>query len=607
MRFLSLDTAYWAARNTLVRFPMALVSALIAATTAVLMIENSNDEHPRLLATAVLGIPLFMASVTFAERRGIASRHRWMLDLALAAGLALLFVSSIDWSDRLAFLRFAQLMVAGHLIAAVAPYFTASSLDGFWQFNRILLLRFLMGAFFALALFLGLAIALGALDPLFGVDIENETYVRLFVLLAFVFHPWFFLAGVPKDYAELEHRDDYPAALKVFSQFVLMPLVVIYLVILTAYLGKVLITRTWPSGWIGYLVSCVSATGVLALLLLHPLRERADSRWVNVYGRWWFVALLPSLAMLLTAIAKRIGQYGITEPRYFLLVLALWLLGLSLYYGITASRNIKLIPMTLGAVALLTSMGPWSAYSVSHWSQLGRLGGLLEKHGMGSAGAPRPAATPVPIEDRREMSAIFRYLASTRGPEAIAEAIGVAEDTVRVWGDSLRMGLEDDLASHAMRRLGVRYSPRWEQQPGPGGGIHFWANRSVPGSIEVAGFELMKAVSFPGAAWIGTATDSLEIARVDTTGGPLVVRREGVELFTLDLVAAIGDVVSVDSLQISSGVPLSQSVTVEGQGGGYRVRLLIDHFNGEIRDGRLIWHSVSGYLLAGGFKHNGER
>ena len=600
MRFLSLDTAYWAARNTLVRFPMALVSALIAAIAAIRMIENSNDEVPRLVATAVLGIPLFVASVTSAERRGIAPRHRWMLDLALAAGLALLYISSIGWSDQLTVLRFAQLLVAGHLVVAVAPYLTGSSLDGFWQFNRILLLRFLLGGFFAAALFVGLAIALGALDQLFGADIKNETYAHLFVVLSFVFHPWFFLAGVPRDYGDLERRDDYPAALKVFSQFVLMPLVVIYLVILTAYLGKVLITRTWPSGWIGYLVSCVSATGVLALLLLHPLRERADSRWVNVYGRWWFVALLPSLAMLLTAIAKRIGQYGITEPRYFLLVLALWLLGLSLYYGITASRNIKLIPITLGAVALLTSMGPWSAYSVSHWSQLGRLGGLLEEHGMGSVGAPRPAATTVPIEDRREMCAVFRYLASSRGPEAIAEAIGVAEDTVRVWGDSLRMGLEDDLASRAMRRLGLTYVARWEQPPASGG-IPVWANRSEPGPIAIEGFELIEPVHLPSTGWIGTATDSLEYTRVDSSG-VLVIRHDGVDLFTLDVAAAIGDAVTNDSLQSVRGVPLARAVAVEGPGSGYRVRLLLDNFNGELRNGRLVWQSGSGYLLAGGFK-----
>ena len=600
MRWLSLDTAWWAARNTLARFPMALLSAIVAAIAASLTIENNSGQHARLLATALLGLPLFIASVVTAERRGIAPRHRWMLDLALALGLVLLYTVSLRWSERLTALHFLQLGVAAHLLVAVGPYFTTERLDGFWQFNRILFLRFLIGVFYAAALWIGLSIALGALDQLFGVDVEGEAYAHLWVFFAFVFHPWFFLSGVPRDFADLERREDYPAGLKVFSQFVLMPLVVVYLAMLTAYLGKVLITRTWPSGWIGYLVSSVSATGVLALLLLHPLRERADSRWVNGFGRWWFVAMLPSLGMLLAAILKRIGQYGITEPRYFLLILSLWLLGLALFYGITASRNIKLIPMTLGAVALLTSTGPWSAYQVSRRSQLGRFEDFLDRNGMrGPDGAPVRATRAVSFEDRREMSAILRYLAETRGPGTIAAAVGVPEETASAWTDSLRMGPGDDLASRGLEHLNVRYVARWGSPET--GGIQVWANRGVPGSIPVEGFQVVKAVNLPGGGWIGTATDSIEYVRPDTSNR-ISFRRDSVELFSLDVAAAVSDAVSVDSLLSVRGVQLDRSILLEGQGGGYRVRLLLDNFAGEVRDGRLRWQSGAGYLLATGFR-----
>src|ERR1041385_2447756 len=251
--------------------------------------------------------------------------------------------------------------------------------------------------------------------------VPGETYFKLWAIMAFGFHPWFFLAGVPRSFAALDTLDDYPAGLKVFTQFVLMPLVAVYLVILTAYLGKIIITRTWPGGWIGYLVSSVSTVGVLALLLVHPIRERADSRWVNWYGRWWLVAFLRSLAMLLMAIGKRLEQYGVTEPRYFLLVLALWMLGLSLYYGVTASRNIKLIPLTLAAVAVLASAGPWGAYAISRRSQVGRFDRILRKNGMGRAGDPgRAPGGAVSFEDRSEMSAILRYLSETRGAATVA-------------------------------------------------------------------------------------------------------------------------------------------------------------------------------------------
>jgi hypothetical protein len=52
------------------------------------------------------------------------------------------------------------------------------------------------------------------------------------------------------------------AGLKVFAQYLLVPIVIRHLVILTAYLVKVLITWDWPSGWIGWLVSGVAAVGI---------------------------------------------------------------------------------------------------------------------------------------------------------------------------------------------------------------------------------------------------------------------------------------------------------------------------------------------------------
>ncbi len=579
---------------------MAMLSALVAAATAFRMIDGpSDDVHPRLLATALLGLPLFTASVTSAERRGVAARHRWIVDIAMSAGLVLLYTSSLDWSSNLAALRFIQLLVAAHLLVAIAPYLTGARLDGFWQFNRILFLRYLIGAFYATVLWAGLAVALAALDKLFGVDVDGEAYAHLYAFLAFVFHPWFVLSEVPRDYAELETRDDYPAGLKVFTQFVLVPLVVIYLAILTAYLGKVIVTRSWPNGWIGYLVSSVSATGVLALLLVHPLRERADSRWVNGYGRWWFVALLPSLGMLLAAIATRVGQYGLTEQRYFLLVLALWLTGLALFYSVSASRNIKLIPITLCAVALLTSMGPWSAYAISRRSQVIRLDNLLEKNGMGRAGAPVASRGTVPLEDRREMSAVLHYLASTRRHEAIADVMGLPADSVRAWGDTLRMGGDDDLAARAMNRLGLRYMARWE---GPNGsGTHVWARHQGPSSIPVAGFEVVKQINLPSAGWIGTATDSLEFLRGDSTG-IVLVKHDGAEILTLDVAGAVRTALDADSLSTGNGLVLAQAIVVEGEGGGYRVRLVLESVNGEVRDRRFTLESGSGMLLAAGFR-----
>jgi hypothetical protein len=605
VRLPSLEEAYRHARGTVVRFPLALASAFVATVVMVLIVEGpSNDSQPRLLVTAVLGLPLFTASATSAERRGASRTARGATDLLIALGLILLYRVSLGWTDQLAVLRFVQLLVAAHLLAAVAPYLTASHLDGFWQFNRFLLLRFLIAAFYAAVLWAGLALALGALDKLFGVHVPGEAYAKLWAILAFGFHPWFFLSGVPRDYDALETLQDYPLGLKVFTQFVLMPLVGVYLLILSAYLIKVILTQTWPNGWIGYLVSGVSATGVLALLLVHPLRERADSRWVNGYGRWWFVAILPSLGMLLVAIGKRIGQYGITEPRYFLLVLTLWLTGLALYYGVTAARNIKLIPMTLCAVALLTAIGPWGAYAVAQRSQLSRLSGILAANGMGRPGAVTSPRTTVSLADRTQLSAILRYLGSRHGPGAVASAIGVPADTVAAWSTaSSRGGADDVIAQRAMDRIGLGYIGRWETGTE---GTSFWANSSQESAMDIAGFEVAKAFSLPNGGWIGTATDSLEIVK-GTDAGNLILRHGAIIILTIDVAAAVRSALPTDTVLARRAVQLPRPIMIDGEGHGFRVRLAIQGMHGQLKGNEILIQSVNGLLLAAGFTPGGTR
>jgi hypothetical protein len=601
LRFPSIAIALQRARETLRRFPLAILAALGAMAVVFQMIDGPNrDWHPRLLATLVLGLVLFTTSVTAAERRLTPVRRRWVADGLIALALALLYRASLGWPDKLAVLRFLQLLLVGHLFAAVAPYVAPGGLRGFWQFNRFLFLRFLVATLYALVLWVGLAVALASIDKLFGVKVPSERYAQLMTLLAFGFHPWFFLSGVPRDYGRLEELEDYPTGLKVFTQYVLIPLVAIYLVILTAYLGKVLITRSWPSGWIGYLVSSVSLTGVLALLLVHPIRQREDSRWVKAYGRWWFVALLPALAMLLLAVAKRMGQYGVTEPRYFLLVLAVWLLGLALYYIWSGSDNIKLIPVSLGLVAALTALGPWGAYAVSQRSQTARLGRILAANRMGTIGAPVRTTGVVGFEDRRELSAILRYLEETHGPGSVARVMGVPTDSVLAWKRSDQSGSDSPIVARAVGRLGIAYINRWEGRQRGGASDSFWANYTPPHGLEVTGFDVTREMFYPALGWIGSAVDSLQLTR--EAGTTVVVWHDGAVAFKLDLGAAIHAALPEDSLTRRGSGPLAAPIVVEATGGGLRVRWVLHQVGGRVAAGRLELQSANGPLLVTGLR-----
>ncbi|HEV8200039.1 MAG TPA: DUF4153 domain-containing protein, partial [Candidatus Polarisedimenticolia bacterium] len=383
-----------------------------------------------------------------------------------------------------AFLRYLQVMLAVDLFVAIAPFLGRGEANGFWQFNRRLFLRFFLSGIYAAVFFGGVAAAILAVDRLFEVKVNPILYPRLWLFTVFVFFPWHFLAGVPRDLAALEADVEHPKGLRLFTQYLVLPLVVLYLAILYAYTAKIVLTRTWPQGWVGWLVSAASIFGVLTILLLQPGLNESEHRWTDRFARLYFAAIIPLLGLLFAALGKRVGQYGVTERRYWLFVLGAWLCGIALFMLFGRSRTLKAIPATLALVALFTSFGPWGAYAASRRSQSARLETLLERQGLLSQGRLARATTDIPPADVREISASVDYLASTHGGRSLHR-----------WSDLKGGGIsrrlfdgDDDRACRNlfMEEMGLAWRAPWEND---------WAQEEFRAKNDVgrdvAGYERM--------------------------------------------------------------------------------------------------------------------
>jgi len=506
-----------AAGQTARRFPVVLIAALACAVAAICMVDEIGPAwmQGRLLAAASLGLPLFTAATLAAERdEGLLPRILWYAGSVIV--LAGVFAVWPGLTEQQRFLRYAQLSVAGHLAVAFLPV-PRGLHNAFWQFNRTLFLRFVVSAVTTGVTWAGLALALVALDKLFGVDVPDEGYARLWFVLAFVVTTWRFLGGVPRDHVALEARRDYPAGLRVFAQYTLLPLVSLYLVILTLYLGKVLVTWDWPSGWIGWLVSGVATAGIFTLLLVHP--AAAEQKWVGVFARDFWIAILPAIGMLWLAIKQRTDQYGVTEPRYFLLVMSVWLFGLALFYIVTRSPHIRVIPASLCLVALVTFTGPLSAYAMAERSQFGRLRAILERTGVVAGATRKPGPHTVPADEHREIKGTLRFLVERNATGRLTQWLpGSADSLARLGGEAEVRGF--------MEALGVAYGRPGERVQ------DFAIHRTENHVIGIAGFDSLVSIE--------QRNDSVRAlprlaAMLSESGRALEVTRGGAVLITIPL------------------------------------------------------------------------
>jgi hypothetical protein len=591
MRHPSIDRLIADASASVRRFPYVILAATLSALIPMSWLDGAADvlavltrsgDGDDLLVATTLAIPLYFA-LRLAQERGLVSRT---LATALRIGFFVALYAVVwqwaGWGEDVKALRYAQLSLSAHLLAAFVPFVRTGELNGFWQYNRTLFLRVLITGIYSAVLFAGLSIALVAIEQLFGVDWYSEVYMDLFLTIAFIFTTWFFVGGVPRDVGELEFLDDYPRGLKVFAQFVLIPLVTIYLTILTAYFVKVVITTEWPSGWIGWLVSSVSVVGILSILLTHPIRGREENRWIATYGRWFWLVMIPAIVMLLVAIGKRIAQYGVTEPRYILVVLTLWLAAMAVLYGIVRSQNIKLLPLSLCALAIVTFGGPWGAYTVSRNSQTQRFAELLERNGMLDDGRAVGASADVSLEDRQELSGSLNYVLSTHGTSHLTELLGPDLAVTDSLGgtDAMHRWEARDRAGAILRTLGLEYV---EARTGPTSFFNFHADPRERLSLEGYDYSFETNGNTISVPW---AEDSLTI-ELDPDAARLDVRDSaGVVLLSVPLA---GMIEQADEHDRSGNFDSTHTVPrdllhAEAAGGGLRVAVFVESIHGERTD-----------------------
>jgi hypothetical protein len=270
--------------------------------------------------------------------------------------------------------------LASHLLVAFLPFFRKNTLNGFWQYNKSLFLRAFTTILYTGVLFAGLSGAIAAIQELFDVEFTAKIFAYLWFVMAFPVSALIFCAGVPlaDDIDALESSSDLPSGLRLFVQFVLLPLVVVYLCILYAYMGKIILSWTLPQGWVTILIMVFSVVGMLAMLLVHPFQQLTEHAWIKVITKNYYRSLLPLLVLQYVAIFTRISDYGFTSARWAVVAITAWLTFITVYKVFFKGKNIILIPYTLCAVAILFLIGPLSHKSISVWSQTAKINRLVK-------------------------------------------------------------------------------------------------------------------------------------------------------------------------------------------------------------------------------------
>lgn len=388
------------------RFPLTIF--LTTATTIFLIVfsrtEPTTETLLRLAMVSALGIPVTLSIALAFERIKSTKATEYGIYIATFICLALYYMFLLPSLNMVSSTRYLALSIALYLTFLFVPYFLKRS--GIEMYVIKVLTRFLVTAVYSAVIFAGLAITLLTIDLLLEIQVSFTFYSNVGMVVAGIFAPCFFLAGLPRTNQDME-IETYPTVLKVLLLYIVLPIILIYTFILYVYFLKTLYTWKWPEGTVSHLVLWYSVFSAGVIFLISPLLQ--ENKFVQFFTGWFPKLVLPGIVVMFMAMAVRINAYGVTENRYFVVALGLWVFGVMLYYSLTKRFRNIVLPASLALVALLSVFGPWSAYPVSISSQNTRFEALVSEYNMIDGSSLHKPKEEISLKDKKALVSILEY------------------------------------------------------------------------------------------------------------------------------------------------------------------------------------------------------
>ncbi len=372
------------AKRVIVRFPLVIISAVLGIAVWNYAIETDNyQEHIAVLIYGLfLGIPIHYAAGIAFESNTSSRLKKWLfigLGVVVHGLIVTHLLLSKDFPEVMLLSICIFYFITSHLLASFLPFLVGMRKELFWNFNQWMFSRFALSSIFTGIIAIGLGMAIGAIQLLFGVFEDGKFIGEVLITVCGIFHILFFFAGTPTELNKGNWVVDPPKAFRILVQYILVPLVVLYLSILYIYLAKILFMFDLPKGNVSIWILVFCTLGILTILLAEPFRNM-ESNWVGKFAKIFYWLMLPLLVMLWIAICTRVLAYGLTESRALVLYLAIWLTFISLYNGFYKKKSLLAFPVSLFIIAFLYQWGgPLSAHSISFKSQSRRTEEIMSR------------------------------------------------------------------------------------------------------------------------------------------------------------------------------------------------------------------------------------
>ena len=288
------------------RYPIELLLSLCSTIAMIIYFESDTEPHPW-LAIAVWGIMLLLV-VNLLAGNTIWRRIYWvawtpLVPLALWPGLE-------EWLNSDSF------FISIFILTPLALLACSKAIDNrrFLSDTIIYLRAAILALLFAnVALWLCEVIIWSAIYLFGHSTILQHLQFDLFLTTELFVVPTIFMMMLDR-WQGREAKSSH--IIEKLLNWIVSPAIIAYAALLTIYLLKIIITWTLPDGGVSYMVFAFTITA-LVVKAFQILIEKRRYDWF--YDRFSLISL-PFVALFWIGVARRIGEYGLTATRVYLIV-----------------------------------------------------------------------------------------------------------------------------------------------------------------------------------------------------------------------------------------------------------------------------------------------
>ncbi|MEA3424238.1 MAG: DUF4153 domain-containing protein [Bacillota bacterium] len=391
------------------RFPETILVAFGVVIVGIILNHTDYNQTEtletfrKMLLALILGIPIYSAGKLVVEKFNLTVLYRVIMDVGFAIFLVIYYYVMPEDINGEFMIKFMLLNISFYLLFSLIPYMFKR--ENYSRYILNIITNLFITLLFSLVLYLGINAIVFTVEELFELNFDNDIYFDLFIVIAGLFSVTHFLGSVLPIEKDIDN-EYYPPVWRILFVYIVLPLLSVYTAILYAYFVRLLIIKEFPINILGHLVVWYGLISVIILFFIN--RIKSNNAYTQLFYKYFPVAIMLPLAMLFVAIGSRIAEFGLTPPRYFVVISGLWIFGSMIYIFFSKSFKSTILVMSAIVVLLISAYGPQSAFSLSINNQNNRFEVLLMELNMLKNDNIVPRSD-LSEEEKKDINEFIRY------------------------------------------------------------------------------------------------------------------------------------------------------------------------------------------------------